>query len=292
MPNILLTGSTGFIGSNILKNISKENKVYITLRKKTEKNSVRKKKEKNFAFKNKIKTLKFEKFTQLSNKLKKIKIDIVIHAATHYVKKHKENDIKKLSESNIFFGNVILENIQVMKVKKFVNFSTVWEGENKTKNIKNLYAVYKKSFSLILNFYKKKYPKVKFYELMLSDTFGENDNRPKIINTLKKNFYAGKITNVVSKNLYLNLLNVNDIVEAVNIILKKKIKPDKYVLKNTKYFNIFNLIQLFNKKNDKKIKVKWLSKKILKNKIFKYKKLKNWQPYKSDIKDIINSIKI
>ncbi len=283
MPNILLTGSTGFIGSNILKNISKDNKVYVTLRKNSKEISV---------FNNKIKTLKFENFAQLSSKLKKIKIDIVIHAATHYVKKHKENDIKKLGESNIFFGNVILENIQVMKVKKFINFSTVWEGKNENKNMKNLYAAYKKSFGLILNFYKEKYPKIKFYELMLSDTFGENDNRPKIINTLKKNFYAGKITNVVSKNLYLNLLNVNDIVEAVNIILKKKVKPDKYVLKNTKYFNIFNLIQLFNKKNDKKIKVKWLSKKILKNKIFKYKKLKNWQPYKSDIEDIINSIKI
>tara|TARA_Y200000002_G_C22638311_1_gene645727 strand:- start:197 stop:1054 length:858 start_codon:yes stop_codon:yes gene_type:complete len=283
VPNILLTGSTGFIGSNILKNISKDNKVYVTLRKNSKEISV---------FNNKIKTLKFENFAQLSSKLKKIKIDIVIHAATHYVKKHKENDIKKLGESNIFFGNVILENIQVMKVKKFINFSTVWEGKNENKNMKNLYAAYKKSFGLILNFYKEKYPKIKFYELMLSDTFGENDNRPKIINTLKKNFYAGKITNVVSKNLYLNLLNVNDIVEAVNIILKKKVKPDKYVLKNTKYFNIFNLIQLFNKKNDKKIKVKWLSKKILKNKIFKYKKLKNWQPYKSDIEDIINSIKI
>tara|TARA_B100000989_G_C19526264_1_gene467008 strand:- start:937 stop:1788 length:852 start_codon:yes stop_codon:yes gene_type:complete len=283
VPNILLTGSTGFIGSNILKNISRYNRVYITLRKNSKKISV---------FNNKIKTLKFENFAQLSSKLKKIKIDIVIHAATHYVKKHKENDIKKLGESNIFFGNVILENIQVMKVKKFINFSTVWEGKNENKNMKNLYAAYKKSFGLILNFYKKKYPKIKFYELMLSDTFGENDNRPKIINTLKKNFYAGKITKIASKNLYLNLLNVNDIVEAVNIILKKKVKPDKYVLKNTKYFNIFNLIQLFNKKNDKKIKVKWLSKKILKNKIFKYKKLKNWQPHKSDIKDIINSIKI
>lgn len=283
MPNILLTGSTGFIGSNILKNISKDNKVYVTLRKNSKEISL---------FNNKIKTLKFENFSQLSSKLKKIKIDIVIHAATHYVKKHKENDIKKLGESNIFFGNVILENIQVMKVKKFINFSTVWEGKNENKNMKNLYAAYKKSFGLILNFYKKKYPKIKFYELMLSDTFGENDKRPKIINTLKKNFYAGKITNVVSKNLYLNLLNVNDIVEAVNIILKKKVKPDKYVLKNTKYFNIFNLIQVFNKKNDKKIKVKWLSKRIIKNKIYNYKKLKNWHPYKSDIEDIINSIKI
>ena len=46
----------------------------------------------------------------------------------------------------------------------------------------------------------------KFYELMLSDTFGKNDIRPKIINTLKKNYKKGKITKITSKNLYLNLL--------------------------------------------------------------------------------------
>jgi len=72
-------------------------------------------------FKNFYKALEIN-LLEISSKLKKIKIDIVIHAATHYVKKHKENDIKKLGESNIFFGKVILENIQVMKVKKFINF--------------------------------------------------------------------------------------------------------------------------------------------------------------------------
>ena len=37
MNKILLTGSTGFIGSQFLKNLSKNNKVYITLRKKNKK---------------------------------------------------------------------------------------------------------------------------------------------------------------------------------------------------------------------------------------------------------------
>ena len=34
MNKILLTGSTGFIGSALLDNLSKNNKIYITLRKK------------------------------------------------------------------------------------------------------------------------------------------------------------------------------------------------------------------------------------------------------------------
>ena len=223
--------------------------------------------------------------------MKNIRIDTVIHTATHYVKKHSFKDVKKFAESNILLGNIILENIHKMKVKKFINFSTIWENNDNTSNFTNLYAVYKKGFSSIIEYYKKKHLKIKFYELLLSDTFGKNDKRPKIINTLKKNYKKGQITKIRSKNLYINLLNVEDIIQAVNIILKKKITPNRYVLKNSKNLKIFNLITTFNKKNNKKIKVIWQSKKMIKNKIYNYNKLKNWEPKKSNINDIVNSIK-
>ena len=80
-----------------------------------------------------------------------------------------------------------------MKVRKFINFSTVWEdGNAKKNNTLNLYAAYKKGFSTILDFYRKNSKKVKFYELMISDTFGKNDHRKKIINILKMNYKKKK----------------------------------------------------------------------------------------------------
>ena len=109
-----------------------------------------------------------------------------------------------------------------MKASKFINFSTVWEdGNGQPNNTLNLYAAYKKSFSIILNFYKKNLKKVNFYELMISDTFGKNDKRKKIINTLRINYKKKRTTSIVSKNLYVNLLHVLDIIEAVIIILNK-----------------------------------------------------------------------
>ena len=283
MYKILLTGSSGFIGLNLLESLSKKNKLFIILRNRSS----------NKIFENKnIKIIKFKNYTSLNSQLKKIKVDIVIHCATYYVKIHKFSDIKKFCDSNILLGNIILENLEKMRVKKFINFSTIWENANgKMNNPKNLYSAYKKSFSAILEFYKKKLNDIKFYELMISDTFGLNDQRKKIINTLKINYRKKRTTKIVSKNLFMNLLNVLDIIKAVKLIIYKSISPNKYLLKNNSETKIFDLIKIFNKQNKKQLKIKWLSSIYIKDKIYPYDKLKGWKPNNSNIRDIINYIK-
>ncbi len=281
MYKILLTGSSGFIGSELLNELSKKYKIYVTIRKKR----------KNLNQNQNINEIFFKNYEQLNRKLKNVRVDVVIHCATHYVKYHNEKDIKKLAESNILFGNLILENLKKMKVKKFINFTTVWENYNgKKDNFYNLYSVYKKNFSNIMKYYKKIHHGIKFYNLIISDTFGDNDKRKKLINTLKTNYKKNKLTSIVSKRLSMNLLNVKDIINAIKIILKKKINSNDYVLKNNQDFSILEIVDRINKISVKKIKIKWQSSKLLKEKIYKYKKIKNWKPNKSKIHDIVDLI--
>ena len=281
MKKILLTGATGFIGSELLKNLSNYNKVYITLRKRHKINP----KNKN------IIKIHFNSYKDLSHKFRKIKIDTVIHCATHYVKSHKFEDIKKLSESNILFGNIILENLKIMRVKKFVNFSTVWENfDGKKDNFYNLYSAYKASFIKIMSFYKKKNLNTKFLNLVISDTFGLRDKRKKIVNLLKTNYKRNLVTKIVSKNLHINLLNVKDIVNAIELILKKNYKSDNYILKNKNNFKIYDIVKEIEKYSQKKLRVKWLSNKIIKEKTYQFETLKGWKPKNSNIKDIVRVI--
>jgi nucleoside-diphosphate-sugar epimerase len=281
MLKLLLTGSTGFIGSNILSEISKNCIVFITSRKK-----------KKISKNKNITEINFKNYDDLNLKLKKIRVDAIIHCATHYVKNHTYADIKKLAESNILFGNIILENIKQMRVKKIINFATVWENHNGEKNnFLNLYAAYKKSFSILIKYYEKKNPKINFYNLMISDTFGKSDNRKKIINVMRQNYRDNKITTVISKNLYLNLLNIMDLISAIKLILKRKIKSGTYLLKNKNNFNIHDMIQEFNKKSKKKIKIRWLSKKNIQYRIYGFKKLQYWEPKHSNIQNVIELIK-
>ena len=281
MKKILLTGSTGFIGSELLKDLSKDNKVYITLRRKISN---------KFKSKN-IVAVQFKNYKELSNKLQNLKINSVIHCATHYVKSHNLDDIEKLGDSNILFGNIILENLEKMAVKKFINFSTVWEHANgKKDNYNNLYSAYKASFRNIIRFYKKKYIKTRFLNLVVSDTFGNNDKRKKIVKVLKTNYKKKIMTKIISKNLYINLLNVSDIKNAIRLILKKDYKSNTYLLQNKYDFKISDIIADINKYSDNKIKIKWLSNAIIKEKTYKFRSLKNWKPCNSKIDDLVKVI--
>ena len=285
MKKILITGSTGFIGSNIFLNIKNNFKIYLLLRRKLREKKI------NFIKNQNIKIINFKNYDELNFKIKKITVDVIIHCATYYVKKHKDKDIGKIIDSNILFPNIILKNLKKMKVKKFINFTTVWENYNAQKDRSfNLYSKSKQIFRKNIDFYKKNNKKIKFYNFFVSDTYGENDSRKKLINLLKNNYSKNKITKILSKKLYINLLNVKDILEAVNLIINKKINPGNYVLKNKYNFSLQKIVSKINYNNKKKIKIKWISSKIIKEKFYEYKKLPHWRPQFSNIDDLANFI--
>ena len=141
----------------------------------------------------------------------------------------------------------------------------------------------------LIKYYKKELGKINFLNLTLSDTFGLKDKRNKLINILRLNYKKNCVTKIVSRNLYMNLLNVTDVENAIDLILKKNYKSDTYLLENNRIFKVIDLINNINK-NRKKIRVKWLSNKILKEKTYKFSVLKNWKPINSKIEDIVKII--
>jgi len=233
----------------------------------------------------------FNNNNDLKNILKKIKASWLIHCATHYIKDHQPNDISKIINSNIEFGTILLDNFKIMGIENFINLSTVWEDYNGVKNNpNNLYSAAKQAFEKIINYYQINNLKINFYNLMLSDTYGKNDKRKKLITVLKKNIINNKETKIISKNLYINLLNVTDIVSGISILLKKKIKPGKYSLINKETIKVIDLIKQLQKESKFKAKIKWLSTKIIREKIFNYDSLPNWKSKNSDKDDLVKFI--
>lgn len=276
-PNILLTGATGFIGKHLLANLINKNKI-ITIIKESSKKKIKRKKN--------LKIINYKNYKDLYLKLKKIKCDCIIHCATYYRKKDQDNDIIDLINSNILFGTILLSNIYSLRIKKFINITTNWENYNgKINNPYNLYAATKIAFKNIINYFQLKNKKIKFYNIYLSDTYGQQDDRKKIIPSMIKAFKSNTKINLISKNYHLNILNVNDFINAINIIIQKNINQGDYNIINNKYIILDHLVK---KLKEKKIfHVKYGSRKLIKEKIYKFKNNFEWRPKNSNIKNII-----
>ena len=274
---ILITGSSGFIGYIFLKDALKKNYFVVDiLRTKNKKNRklLRLKK----LFPKSYKSVFFSKKSDIDKKLKNENFDLMINFATLYKNSHLNSEISKFIDSNITFPSVILDVIS-NKLKKFINFGTMMQHLDGVNHApKNFYASTKSSFEMILNYYAFKNKKMRFYNLKLYESFFENDHRQKLIPTLFKNFKNNKITNINSKNLELNIIHANDIINAIYTIIKHNVKSGSYCLKSHKNVKIKSLIKSINKNSQKKIKIKFLQNRPIKPQKSFLKILPKWKP--------------
>ena len=284
MKKILITGTTGFIGNNLLNYFLKKKYFIYAILRKSKKNI---KFDQEHKINKNFKSIIFSDIYNLKKQLLNYKIDYAVHAATHYVKKHKSSDINKIIESNILFPTIIIDLLCNKTIKKFINFGTVWQHyNNKKDHAYNLYASSKQAFNKILDYYRNQFPKIKFYNLLISDTFGKNDKRKKLIPTIIKNYNKEK-TVYIPKNLSINLVNVKYIIKIIENILKKNIKPGTYVIKDKKNLKIFDLINYLNQKLNKKIKINWTKNKITDEKIINFKTI-NFKKKNNTKNEILN----
>ena len=273
---LLITGTSGFIGYNFLKYILLKNYLVIDiLRIKNKKNVKLKNLKKKYP--RTYKNIFFSEYSDLNKKIKKLKVNYFINFATLYKNNHEYDDIFNFIKSNILFPSLLYELV-CKKVSKVINFGSMMQHQSDEKfTAKNFYAATKNAFEMINNFYNYSYNKTKFYNLKLYESFGENDHRNKLIPTIIKNYKKNKITNIVSKKLELNIVHVNDINNAIMILLNSNIKSGTYCLKSKKNIRIIDLVKDLNKKLKKKIKVRFLKKTVTKITNTKIKKLPKWK---------------
>ena len=277
---LLITGSSGFVGNLFLKNALKNGyHVIDVLRDKNKKNKdlnqLRKVYSKSY------KSIFYKKYKDINKKLKNQKFDSFINFATLYKNSHLNNEIQSFIESNIVFPSIILDTIAV-KVKKIINLGTMMQHvDGKNYIPQNFYASTKSAFEMILAYFIQRNKKIKFYNLKLYESYSELDKRKKLIPTLYKNFKKNKTTTIVSKNLELNIIHIEDLITSIYLLLNKNIKSGNYCLKNKINIKIKNLIKSINNNLSKPLKVKFLSNKSLKPQKSFLKTLPKW---KADIK--------
>ncbi|EAI7247503.1 NAD(P)-dependent oxidoreductase [Campylobacter lari] len=250
---ILVTGATGFIGTNFILQMHDRYEIVALVRKNSNIDKIR----------DYCKICYYEDFAVLKENLQKEQIDGVLHLATLYLKHHRSEDLKDLIDSNILFGVELLEILYLIGFSGwFINIGTFWQFyQNLSNNPLNLYAATKTAFLNIANYYIQ-IAKYKFVTILLNDTYGPNDWRPKIINLWKRSLETKEVIRMSSGEQIIDMLYIDDVINAFekcinNFENKKNINNTIYALHSKERITLKQLSNIFEECVQEKLNIIW-----------------------------------
>lgn len=228
--NILITGSTGFIGREVAYDLRNKYNIYILVRKSSDVSAL--------DLANLI-VLRYEQYSELADIFKEYKFDGIIHAASSVIVEHTKEQIPSLLESNILFGTYLLESSKMTNVKWFLNTGTFWQHyNNEVYNPVNLYSATKEAFENIAKFYTQSSNLI-FTTIKLNDTFGLNDTRDKVFNLWVKISRSGESLDMSGGEQIIDISYIDDIVSAYAAMVEN-FRKDHAHQYNNKSFVVTN----------------------------------------------------
>jgi nucleoside-diphosphate-sugar epimerase len=205
---ILISGATGFIGSHLIPLLlNGGHNVSITKRRESQFKNLD-------SIRDKINVINSDTYHDINLGIMNFEPDVIIHLATFYINKHDSGNIASLIDSNVTFGTYLLEAMKENGIKKILNTATRWQHiGNKRYSPANLYAATKEAFKDIMVYYEKMGIRHKTIEL--SDTFGYDDTRKKIMDILLSACKKNELVELTPGEQVLDLLHIDDVCQFI-----------------------------------------------------------------------------
>jgi nucleoside-diphosphate-sugar epimerase len=140
--------------------------------------------------------------------------DVVFHLAAATKGRHQPEDVEALIQSNILFSTQVAEAAVLQGVHAFINTGSHWQHyRNQESNPVSLYAACKQGFEDILRYYSDA-AGLRVLTLILFDTYGANDGRPKLFTLLKQAAQTGQTLSMTPGDQLVDLVHIDDVVNA------------------------------------------------------------------------------
>jgi len=251
--NILVTGATGFIGSNLTRELGKKHNLYILGQFEGDTEKI-----------NLPVIIMSDNIEKLADFIKSNEIEGIIHLASLYLTVHTSKQVKDLVLSNVYLGTAVLEAAsKACCVKWFINTGSVWQNFNahgNEYNPVNLYAATKQAFVDIAKYYIDVFG-LRFCTLKLCDTYGTNDTRRKIFKLFKDFSESGEVLKMSPGDQLIDLLYISDVVNGFCHLIKLldsdiELK-DEYVLSSGRLIPLKDLASIFVEVSGRTLNIEW-----------------------------------
>ena len=205
----LITGGTGFVGSNLSKRLIRDGwQVHIITRPNDNLDQIN-------DIADQVSLHVHDGSTDGMHRIvAEAKPDIVFHLASLFLSEHTSADVDRLVVSNVLLGTQLLDAMAAHGVTSIINTGTSWQHyDNKPYSPVNLYAATKQAFEDILQYYVDA-KDTKAITLKLFDTYGPNDPRPKLFHLLERVAREGTPLSMSPGEQMIDLVYIDDVVQA------------------------------------------------------------------------------
>jgi nucleoside-diphosphate-sugar epimerase len=204
--SVLITGGTGYIGSHLILLLLKKGfYVHILVRYNSDLRKLH--------CLDDVKTHRYDgNFDSLETIFLKNDINLVFHLATNYQKRDDLDYILELDNVSI---KLTAQLLAAAKSKKdfvgFINVGTIWQL---SKSYESSYTLFKVFQENLVRFFSLKHG-TKVISLLLTDSYGPKDWRPKVLNQLYKSIIENSSFRLSNPEAVLELIYIDDICEAL-----------------------------------------------------------------------------
>ncbi len=206
---ILITGATGFIGGNLARALADRHFAVSAIIRPT---SRAERLQQDIGAAN---CHVFEGETgQLVEILDRCRPDMVIHLASCFIAEHQPSQVEELIAANLLFPTQLLEAMAANNITRLINTGSIWQYyDNRGYNPLNLYAATKQAFIDLACYYQQA-RKLQTLTLVLTDTYGPGDRRPKLVNLLIDACRHERPLSMGSGRQLIDLVHITDVMAA------------------------------------------------------------------------------
>jgi nucleoside-diphosphate-sugar epimerase len=254
---LLITGATGFIGQHLVARLQASgHSITAIVRPATDVSVLKQKNVAVFEYAGSV--------SALTEFMSAEKFDGVFHLASLFLAQHKPEDIAGLVESNVTFSTQVLESTATSKIPWFINTGTFWQHyQNATYAPVNLYAATKEAFIDIAQYYIET-SNVHFTTLKLSDTFGPNDPRPKVMNLMARIGTSKEHLDMSPGEQLIDISYIDNVLDAFMQLMKlvsadgaRAMSGKSYGVSSGQALSLKDLAAVFEKVTGLKLDIGW-----------------------------------
>lgn len=204
---VLITGITGYIGSRLAKRLLSDCCVYGLVRQPMNQTYLSRDVQSRIAF------LPYDgSCKSVIAALDACRPNTVYHLAAHYTTAHDEDAVQQLLESNLALGTYLLEAMSTAGCRQLVYATTVTTHcTGAGYHPLTLYAATKQAFSDLVGYYTGA-GLLDAAALMISDTYGPGDRRPKVLNLIRRSILERTPLALTSGRQVYDTVYIDDVV--------------------------------------------------------------------------------